>query len=91
MTEETSLVAKKLTKTEIPMFYDEMKKKPLTDKEKEEAKAIYDEMSPAEREKHEEKLWKKQWQNVVRGVVRIYRFTQKYSFTLSLTPILGSN
>jgi hypothetical protein len=75
MEETTSMVSKKLVKAEIPMFFDEMKKKALSENEKELAKAKYDAMTPGDKEKHEEKLWKKQWQNVVRGVVRIYRFT----------------
>jgi hypothetical protein len=70
--------SKKFNKPEIPMFFDDMKKKILNEKEKETALAKFEIMSKADQEKHEEKLWKKQWQNVVRGVIRIYRYTQKY-------------
>jgi len=59
------------------MFYDDMKKKVLGEKEKENAKIKASNMSKSELEKYEKTLLKKQWQNVVRGVVRIYRFTQK--------------
>ena len=75
--ESGSLIPKKMAKPEIPMFFDDMKKKTLTEKEKEAARSKYNAMSKAEQEKYEEKLLKKQWQNVVRGVIRIYRFTQK--------------
>lgn len=69
--------SKKLNKPEIPMFFDDMKKKILSEKEKETTLAKFKAMNKADQEKHEEKLWKKQWQNVVRGVIRIYRYTQK--------------
>lgn len=80
--ETTSIVSKKMAKTELPTFFDDMKKKVLSAKEKEQAKAKYDAMSQSEKEKYEEKLLKKQWGNVVRGVIRIYRFTQKFKMTV---------
>lgn len=76
--------SKKLNKPEIPMFFDDMKKKIMNEKEKETALAKFQVMTKADQEKQEEKLWKKQWQNVVRGVVRIYRYTQKYPCGLDL-------
>ncbi len=72
-----ALAAKKMAKVELPMFFDDMKKKVLGDKDKENAKIKASNMSKAELEKYEKSLLKKQWQNVTRGVVRIYRFTQK--------------
>ncbi len=54
-----------------------MKKKLLSDKDKENAQNKANNMSKQELEKYEKTLMKKQWQNVLRGVIRIYRFTQK--------------
>ena len=71
------LAAKKTAKLEIPMFHDDMKKKVLSEKDKEEAKIKVANMSKAELEKYEKTMLKKQWSNVVRSVIRIYRFTQK--------------
>jgi len=77
-TDEAGILAlKKAGKVELPVFYDEMRKKVLGEKDKENAKNKADNMTKAELEKHEKTLLKKQWQNVVRGVIRIYRFTQK--------------
>lgn len=64
-----------MQKTEIPNYFDDTIKKPLDEKEKEEAKEKMLALSKSEREKLEDKILKKHWQNVVRGSIRIYRFT----------------
>ena len=80
--DSTSKQVVKVNRVDSGMVFDTLKKPVLTEREKENARQKVKNMSKSEFEKYEKSLIKKQWQTVVRGIIRVYKFTQKFKMDI---------